>query len=89
MTTAQQNTANHIRIYAERVAMFTMNGTEWADIVRTLDRMQVKAIGHCAYIRDAIAHARQIAHGHTDTQDSRAEIYADMELLEIYIISTT
>lgn len=83
----QLNTANYIRIYAERIAMFTIDGTSWVDIGRTLDRLQVKAIGHCKYITDCIAHARQTAHGQQDSTDSRADIYADMELLEIYILS--
>lgn len=81
------NTLTYIRIYSERVATLTLDGTDWADIVRTLDRLQAKAIGHCDYITTCISHARQIAHTQTDTPESRAEIYADMELLEIYILS--
>lgn len=83
----QLNTRNYIRIYAERIAMFTIDGTSWADIVRTLDRLAIKASGHCDYITACIAHARQTAHTQTDSTDSRADIYADMELLEIYILS--
>ena len=83
----QQNSANYIRIYAERIAMFTIDGTAWADIVRTLDRLRVKASGHCACITACIAHAQQTAHTQPDSTDSRADIYADMEMLEIYILS--
>ena len=83
----QLNTPSYIRMHAERVAMFTLDGTSWPDIVRTLDRMQTKAVGQCKYITDCIAHARQTAHGQEDSPESRADIYADMELLEIYIIA--
>lgn len=83
----QLNSANYIRIYAERIAMFTIDGTPWADIVRTLDRLQRIATGHCPYITACIAYARQTAHTQPDSAHSRAEIYADMEMLEIYILS--
>lgn len=81
------HTPNYIRIYAERVAMFTIDGTDWADIIRTLDRLRLLATGHCPYITACIAHAQQTAHGQPDSTDSRADIYADMEMLEIYILS--
>ena len=83
----QLNTASYIRIYAERTATLATDGTAWADIARTLDRLRNKASGQPAYVTACIAHAWQTASTQADSTEARAEIYADMEMLEIYLLT--
>lgn len=91
------------RIHAERVALFAMNDDALADIVRELDRLEERTTHFPRYIREAISHARQtarrayadklIAEAFGDVwnaeceREARADIYADMSVVEIALYS--
>ena len=84
--TKQLNTLSYIRVYASGIAHATGNGTAMETIAIRLERMQAKAVGHGRYVNECIAHARAIADTLADTAENRADIYADMQMLELFII---
>lgn len=73
-----------IRSLGRRVARMCIRGDAWADLTRWLSYLDTHAVGQPAYILNRIASAQRTA-THGDSPDSRAEIYADMELVELYI----
>lgn len=82
----QLNNFGYIRVCASGIAHATGNGTAMETIAIRLERMQTKAVGHGRYVNECIAHARTIADTLADTAENRANIYADMEMLELFII---
>lgn len=73
-----------IRSLGRRVSRMCIHGDAWADLTRLLSYLDTHAVGQSAYILNCIASAQRTA-TNGDSPDNRAEIYADMELIELYI----
>ena len=81
----QLNTYGRIRVNANGVAICVTTDTDWQTIRNRLDLMQARARKLDRYVQACIAHARHTAYTEPDTPASRADIYADMTLIEIHV----
>ena len=82
--TAYHLPMGRIRTLETRVSRMCVRGDAWADLTRWLSYLDTHSVGQPAYILSCIASAQRTA-ANGDSPDSRAEIYADMELIELYI----
>lgn len=87
----QLNTSK-MRVYCTRIATLSIDGTEWTDMLRWLDRLYTLASGYPRTITGCIGHARAVALLATnpaitgfDDADGRSEVFADMEYLSILL----
>lgn len=78
-------------IYASRISLFTQDGTEWADIHRALSRMDERVADMPKPVREAVHHAAEVAREayraelEAADREARADVFADMELVRLYL----